>query len=332
MEFRNIWIMLLFPPVIFSVIFFIQKRRKRIAFRFPSIRLCYGIKNSIRLKNKYIIEILRWMILMLFIIALAGPRTVLEKTKYKTEGIDIVLAIDSSGSMQAEDFTINGRRINRLDIVKLVVKDFIERRNNDNIALVTFAGLAYTVCPLTNDYSWLEANLDRIDIGLIKDGTAIGSAIMASVDRLKKSKAKSKVIILLTDGMNNAGKISPIAAAEAAKAFGIRIYTIGAGSKGYVPFPVIDPWGRKVYQNVIIDLDEDTLKKIADITGGRYFKATDTKSLMDIYKEIDSLEKTEIERTGYREYKELFDRVVAVALCLLMIELFLMNTVFLKVP
>ena len=331
MEFRSPWIILLLP-VVFAVIFFIKKRQRPVVFRFPSLGLCAGLPDSLRLRGRRVVSVLRGIVIFLFIIALAGPRSVLEKVQYKTEGIDIVLAIDSSGSMRAEDFTINGKRINRLDIVKLVVKDFIERRRNDNIGLVTFAGLAYTVCPLTNDYSWLEANLERIDIGFIKDGTAIGSAIMTSLERLKKSKAKSKVIILLTDGMNNAGKISPLEAANAAKALGVRIYTIGAGSKGYVPFPVVDPWGRRFYQKVLIDIDETTLKKIAEITGGQYFKATDTQSLIEGYKEIDSLEKTEMDKIGYREYKELFDRVVIAALCLLIIELVLRSTIFIKVP
>jgi len=271
-------------------------------------------------------------VVILFLIALAGPRSVLEETVHTTEGIDIILAIDSSGSMAAEDFTEGQRRYNRLDIVKRVVTDFIEQRKNDNIGIVAFASLAYTVCPLTTDHAWLASNLERIDLGLIKDGTAIGSSIASSVARLKTSKAKSKIIILLTDGINNAGKIDPISAARAARAFGIKIYTIGAGTKGMVPFPATDFFGRKVYQKVYIQMDEETLKEIADITGGQYFRATDTESLKGVYAEIDALEKTEIEQYGYFEYEEMFDHMLLVALALLFLEIVLSRTVLLRVP
>jgi len=285
---------------------------------------------EIRFQN--ITYYLRLLAVALFILGLAGPRTVLEETVHETEGIDIVLTIDSSGSMAAEDFIVRGQRINRLDIVKQVVEEFIKERKNDRLGLVTFARLAYTVSPLTTDHSWLLTNLERVKLGLIQDGTAIGSAIASSVARLKNSDAKSKVIILLTDGVNNAGKMDPVDAARIAEAFHIKIYTIGAGTKGRVPFPSRDLFGRKDYQNVLIELDEKMLSEVAEITGGKYFRATDTESLRSIYNEIDALEKIKIEEQGYREYKELFQYFLLSALVMLCLEVILNHTLFLRIP
>jgi Ca-activated chloride channel family protein len=268
----------------------------------------------------------------LFLVALAGPRSVLEEANIKAEGIDIVLALDTSGTMAAEDFEIQGERYTRLGIVKKVVKEFVNARSNDRIAIVAFAGRAYTVSPMTTDYSWLKANLDRIELGIIEDGTAIGSAISSSMSRLQKSKAKSKVVILLTDGMNNAGKINPLEAAKAAQALGIKIYTIGVGSKGLVPFPVQDPWGRKFYQQIQVNIDEELLRQIASLTDGKYYRATDAASLQQIYHEIDSLEKTEADQPHYRQYKEFFGFVLLAGLLFLFVETILKNTLLRKVP
>lgn len=323
-----ILILLLLLPLIY----FLRKRQKEPALIFPSISLITPIKKTWKIKALQILGYLRLAIIGLFIIGLAGPRSVLEETEYKTEGIDIILAIDASGTMAAEDFTINNKRYNRLEVVKDVVRDFISARQHDRIGLVAFSAMAYTASPLTTDYSWLKMNLDRIQLGLIEDGTAIGSAIASSLSRLKKSHAKSKVIILLTDGMNNAGKIDPLEAAQAARAFGVKIYTIGAGTKGYVPFPVIDMWGRKVYQKVQINIDEETLAKIAELTRGKYFRATDTNSLKNIYKEIDALEKVQIEQLEFKQYKELFFYFVLAGLFLLILELIVSHTLILKIP
>ena len=331
MIFKDPWIILLIPFVL-GLIIFIRKRRKTSSFQFSSTNIASSLKPTWKIRFQNTPYFIRLLALVLFFIALAGPRSVLEETIHKTEGIDIVLAIDSSGSMAAEDFVMKGKRVNRLEIVKDVVREFIDERKNDRIGLVTFASLAYTVSPLTTDHSWLLSNLDRVNLGLIKDGTAIGSAIASSVARLKNSDAKSKVIILLTDGVNNAGKMNPADAARVAEAFGIKVYTIGAGTKGSVPFPATDFFGRKVYQNVIIELDENMLKEIADITRGKYFRATDAESLRNIYKEIDALEKIKIEEHGYREYKELFKYFLIAALLLVFLETALFNTVFLKVP
>jgi Ca-activated chloride channel homolog len=331
MIFKDPWVILLIP-VALGILMVLRQRKRTASFRFPTTSIVRGLTTTWKIRFKEIPYILRLFVLILFLVALAGPRSVLEETIHKTEGIDIVLAIDVSGSMAAEDFTIDNRRTNRLEIVKRVVQEFINQRKNDRLGLVAFARLAYTVSPMTTDYSWLVTNLNRVELGLIQDGTAVGSAIASSTARLKNSDAKSKVIILLTDGINNAGKVDPLTAARAAQSFGIKIYTIGAGTKGYAPYPVKDIFGRKAYQQVLIDLDEEMLQQAAAITGGKYFRATDTESLRQIYKEIDSLEKTEIEEYGYREYKELFSNVLLAALMLLFTETVLTSTFFLKIP
>ncbi len=275
---------------------------------------------------------LRLAALMMLCLALAGPRSVSEHLQYKTEGIDIVLVLDISGSMAAEDFVLEGNRVNRLEVVKRVVGEFVGARVNDRIGLVAFSREAFTVSPLTTDQQWLRENLQRLRLGLIEDGTAIGSGVSSALLRLRDSQAKSKVIVLLTDGMNNAGAIDPLQAAEAAHGLNVKIYTIGAGSRGLVPFPMQDMWGRKVYQKVQIDLDEGLLKKMAELSGGRYFRATDTDSLRKIYQEIDQLEKVEIEQYGYKEYKEFFSYCVWLALGLIALEIVLGNTILQKFP
>ena len=329
--FKDPWV-LIFIPFVLGLVIVIRRRQREVSFSVPSRELFSSLGVSWRVRFQNIPYLLRLLILVLFLIALAGPRTILKNSLTQTEGIDIVLSIDISGSMAAEDFKINNQRLNRLEIVKRVVHEFIEARSSDRIGLVAFAALAYTVCPLTTDSAWLAENLNRVELGLIKDGTAIGSGITSSLTRLKNSGAKSKVIILLTDGINNAGKIEPLSAARAAQALGVKIYTIGAGTKGPVPFPVEDFFGRRVYQNVLFELDEETLKEIAKVTGGKYFRATDAESLRQIYKEIDVLEKTKIQKVGFKEYSELFDKVLMAALILLVIEVVLKNTLFLKIP
>jgi len=331
MIFKDIWVLIVIPLAA-ALIIFLNRKKPQPALRFSSTEFFAGFKENWKgIFHRRRIW-LRILIVVLMLIALAGPRKVLEETKITSEGIDIVLAVDASGSMAAEDFTINGQRLNRLAVIKDVIKDFIKNRKADRIGMVAFGALAYTVCPLTTDYDWLIENLNRVELGLVEDGTAIGSGIVASVGRLKDSKSKSKVIILLTDGVNNAGKVDPLGAAKAAQAMGIKIYTIGAGSKGFVPFPMRDLWGRTVYQKVRIDLDEDTLKEIARLTNGEYFRATDTESLREVYQQIDSMEKTKIEQTGYKEYRELFPWFFGAALGLLLLELILFNTILLRIP
>lgn len=270
--------------------------------------------------------------LTLLIFVLARPQSPVEDSKIQSEGIDIVLAIDCSTSMLAEDFKLGVRRQSRIEVVKDVVKDFIKARKDDRIGLVAFAARAYTASPLTLDYGWLLENLARLKTGLIEDGTAIGAGIASSLNRLRDTKAKSKVVILLTDGRNNIGNISPLTASEAAKALKIKIYTIGAGSKGLAPYPVKDFFGNTVYQPVEVDIDDELLKKVADLTGGKYFRATDTASLRQIYREIDRMEKTVIEDKGYAQYNELFGYFLLPGLVLLILEIVLGNTYLRKLP
>lgn len=302
--FRDPWfflLLLLIPLMVYR-----HFRRRDGMVRFSSIDSMKHIKRSWALWARHGLLALQCITIILLVIALARPQIGKSETRLTTEGIDIILAVDVSGSMQAEDFQINGEHHNRLYVVKEVVRDFIKARQNDRIGIVTFAARPYTLCPLTLDYGWLIQQLDRAEIGMIEDGTAIGSAIATSVNRLRTSTAKSKVIILLTDGRNNTGQIDPVTAADAAGVLNVKIYTIGAGTKGLAPFPFKDFFGNKVYQQVKIEIDDETLTRIARKTGGIYFRATDTDSLRETYIQIDSMEKTKIEITEYLEYKEFY--------------------------
>jgi Ca-activated chloride channel family protein len=299
---------------------------------FSSSETIKKLKPAFFYRYRHTPAILRLVVIVLLVMALARPQHGNEQTKVTTEGIDIVLTVDISGSMLAEDFEIGGKRYNRLYVVKQVVKDFIQKRVNDRIGLVVFAGRAYTQCPMTLDYNMLLQLLEKAEIGMIEDGTAIGSAIGSSVDRLKNTKAKSKVIVLLTDGRNNAGEIDPFTAAELARALNVKIYTIGAGTKGLAPFPAVDLFGNRVMRQVKIDIDDNTLGEIAKITDGKYYRATDTNSLKEIYNQIDKLEKTETEVTQYTEYNELFHYFLLPAFGLLLVELGLRKTRFRKIP
>jgi len=331
MIFKDTWVFLLIPVVILYA-YFVKKKNILSGIRFSSGELVKDSKITLKLLFAKNLFYLRVVAIILFILALARPRVPLEETKIQMEGIDIVLAIDCSGSMLAEDFKIDRKRRSRFEVVKEVVEDFIRERKSDKIGMIAFAARAYTVCPLTLDYDWLIKNLERVKIGAIEDGTAIGSAIGSSLNRLKDTVAKSKVVILLTDGINNAGKVAPQTAAEAAKALGIKIYTIGVGTKGLASYPVKGLWGEKVYQKVKIEIDEDVLKQIAEITEGYYFRATSTETLREIYDQIDALEKTTVEESGFQEYKELFAKFLILALILLMLEIVLSNTILRKLP
>ena len=331
MIFNNPLVLVLIPVAILAG-YFIKKKKTQAAVRFSCGQLVKAVAATWKLAVADNMIYLRVAAIVFLLIALARPQKPLEEANVQAEGIDIVLAVDCSGSMLAEDFTIGTKRYNRLAVVKNVVKDFISNRKNDRIGMVAFAARAYTVCPLTLDYDWLIENLDRVEIGTIEDGTAVGSAIASSVNRIKETNAKSRMVILLTDGINNAGSIAPLAAAEAAKTLGIKIYTIGAGSKGAVPFPARDFFGRKVYQNVVIELDEATLKKIAQATGGKYFRATDTQSLRDIYKEIDAMEKTPVQEKGFQEFQELCTYFLIAGFLLLVAEIIVSHTLARELP
>ncbi|MBI2470230.1 MAG: VWA domain-containing protein [Planctomycetes bacterium] len=332
MIFRDPLILLLIVVILPPLVYFYLRRKGTNQVLFPSLETLKKLKPSFFQRYKYILIVLRSAAIVLLVVALARPQYGNERTRVTTEGIDIVLAVDVSGSMLAEDFEMGGRRYNRLYVIKQVVKDFIQRRTNDRIGLVVFAGRGYTQCPMTLDYGMLLQLLEKVEIGMIEDGTAIGSAISSSVDRLRGTKAKSKVVILLTDGRNNAGEIDPFTSAEIAKTFGIKIYTIGAGTKGLAPFPAVDLFGNKVMRQVKIDIDDESLTEIAKITEGKYYRATDTESLKEIYSQIDKLEKTESEVAHYTEYNELFHYFLLPAFGLLLFELGLTKTRFRKIP
>ena len=269
--------------------------------------------------------------LALLIVALARPQQGRTISHVEASGIDILLALDVSGSMRAEDSTIGTERANRLDVVKQVTQKFIEGRPNDRIGIIAFAGRPYLVSPLTLDHDWLIQNLERVRIGLVEDGTAIGSAIASASNRLKDRDSKSKIVLLLTDGQSNAGKITPATAAEAAKALGIKVYTVGAGTRGFAPTPVF-MYGQKVYQNVKVDVDEDTLKHIATMTDAQFYRATDTKSLGQIFEQIDKLEKSTMTLSQYKQVRELFPWFTGAGAGLLALQVLLAQTIWRRLP
>lgn len=303
------------------------------AFVYSSVKLVAGLSGAKRSRAGAFLTALRWLALALFIVALAQPRLLKSTTQVKASGIDIVVALDMSGSMISEDFVVNGQRVSRFDMARRVLKGFIDKRPNDRIGLVLFASQAYIATPLTLDHDYLEADLDRLKIGDIKENsTAIGDGLATAVNRLRDLKAKSKIVILMTDGQNNAGKIDPLTAAEAASALGVKVYTVGIGKHGMAPMPVF-MGGQKVgYQNVPVDIDEATLRQIADKTGGKYYRADNAKKFQEIYSEINKLEKTEAVINKFTEYKELFPWFVWGGMAVLLIELALGQTVFRRLP
>ena len=270
--------------------------------------------------------VLRLLALSAIIVALARPQTKYELQQAEGEGVDIVLCIDVSGSMTAQDF-----QPNRLEAAKAVAEDFVNKRSTDRIGVVIFAGESFTQCPITTDHSVLLSAIENIHNGLLEDGTAIGSGLGTSVDRLRTSKSKSKVIILLTDGENNGGLIDPKTAKEIAKTFGVKVYTIGVGTEGYAPQPVNTPLGVQM-QNTKVTIDEKLLKEIAGETGGKYFRARDNDGLSRIYNEINGLEKSKVEISTLTRYSEKFFPFVMAALALLLIEVLLRFTIFKKFP
>lgn len=331
MIFKNPFFLVLITVVPVLFLYWI-KRRTRAAVLFSAKNLTKGVKPTLILKISNKLFYLPVFALFLMIIALSRPQKLIEKVIKPSEGVDIVLALDVSGSMLAEDFKIEGKRKSRLAIVKEVVNSFVRNRKNDRMAIVAFAGRAYTVCPLTSDYQWLLRNLSRVEIGAIEDGTAIGSALSSSVNRLKSSEAKTKLVILLTDGVNNAGEISPEQGALIAEAFNVKVYTIAVGVLGIAPYPVTTFWGDKVYRQMPVEIDETILKKIAQTTGGKFYRAKDTETLKDIYKEIDGLEKTEIKSEEFFRYREMFSVFLLIAFSLLVLEKILRLTLLKRFP
>jgi Ca-activated chloride channel family protein len=317
-------LLLLVVPVVYL---FLRKRRER-SVGYSSIDLVEGAGLEAGPLKRFGRVALRVLVLALLILAIARPQTGQSEYKTHTEGVDILLVLDTSGSMQAQDF----KPKNRLHVAKEVVKEFVGIRKHDRIGLVVFAGHAITQCPLTLDYPVLTSLIDDVDIGMLEDGTAIGVALATAVNRLKNSKAESRVVVLLTDGQNNAGMIDPVTAAKVAAALGIKVYTIGVGTKGRAPMPVNDPiFGNRTVL-VEVNLDEEMLTKIAELTDGQYFRATDREELVEIYQRIDELEKTRIDSETFVNYTDRFRWFVLPALCLFILELGLGQTILREIP
>ncbi|MBF0224075.1 MAG: VWA domain-containing protein [Desulfobacterales bacterium] len=323
---------LLFLFLLPLLLFLKGKQGNSPSILYSYIEIMKFVSKKRKSKPGRLLFILRLVCLSFLIIALARPQFGRSTSEIEASGIDILLAVDVSGSMEALDFKIGDKHINRLEVVKSVVSKFILQRPNDRIGLIGFAGKPYVVSPLTLDHDWLEKRLEVTKIGMSEDGTAIGSAIAAGVNRLKDQKAKSKIMILLTDGMNNAGKISPLTSAEVAKTLGIKIYTIGAGSHGEVPIPARDRFGGTRLVMAKVDIDEETLSKVADITGGQYYRATDTDSLERIYDEINKMEATTRKVKKFEHYNELFYWFAGIGLIILAIEILLANTRYRRLP
>jgi len=329
MRFANTYflILLLVIPVILYR-YFNGRRVKVGSIRFSDLGTVKKIRRSLSLRLRHSLIVLRVLAVSLLILAMARPQAGKKGEEILTEGVDIILALDVSSSMKAEDF----KPRNRLHVAKQVVADFIKGRKNDRLGMVVFAAKSFTQCPLTLDYGILLNFLDQIDIGMIEDGTAIGMALATCVNRLRDSDAKSKIVILLTDGINNRGEIDPITAAKAAKAVGVKIYTIGAGKRGSALYPVDDPIFGKRYVRMPVEIDEKTLREIARSTEGRYYRATDGEALAKIYEEIGEMEKTEIKSREYIRYTELFWYFLLPAMIFLGGGVVLANTRFRKIP
>lgn len=319
-----LWLFLLLP--LLGYYWWKNERKQLLDIQFSSFQLTQQLPRTWRERFARLPLVLRLLTVAVFIFALARPQSVSSKENVSTEGIDIVLVLDISGSMLAEDFSPN-----RLEAAKQVAADFIDGRANDRIGLVIFSGESFTQCPLTLDYPVLKNLLREIKNGMIVDGTAIGLAIANGVNRLKDSKTKSKVMILLTDGVNNRGEIDPITAARIAATYGVRIYTVGVGAQGEAPYPVQTPFGIR-RQMVPVDIDEKVLTEVATLTGGKYYRATDNRTLKAIYREIDKLERSKIEVTAYRKYADLYESWLMLGILFLAIEFIVRLFLFRQLP
>jgi Ca-activated chloride channel homolog len=302
------------------------------AIQYPDISLARAVAHRTKSRIGGLVWLWPLLVAAIIIVGLARPQRMHSRTEVTANGIDIVLLLDVSGSMQALDFSLNGRPLNRIAIVKTVVSKFIDERPNDRLGLIAFAAAPYLVSPLTLDHDWLQQNLERVDVGVGDDGTAIGSAIAAGVNRLRGTAAKSKVVILLTDGINNTGKISPLSAAEAAKALGVKVYTIGVGARGKAPIPVQDQAGRTHIVMAQVDVDEKTLKSVAEETGGQFYRATDTGSLQRIYDQINRFETSAQTVQKFEHVDELYRWPLYAAVGILSLGLLLQQTRFRRLP
>lgn len=317
-----LYLLILIPLML---VFYIIKQHKATAsLRLSSLRFMEGVKPGIRYYLQHLIFIMRIIAMAMLIVVLARPQSVDKWNDSSTQGIDIIMAMDISGSMLARDF-----KPDRLEAAKNVATEFISGRPSDRIGLVIFSGESFTQCPLTTDHAVLINLMREMQSGMIEDGTAIGLGLATAVNRIKDSEAISKVIILLTDGVNNRGSIAPLTAAEIAQTMGVRVYTVGVGTKGMAPYPVQTSAGTR-YQNMPVEIDEKTLSEIADMTGGEYFRATDNESLENIYKEIDKLEKSKIDVYEYSRKNEEYLPWAIIAVLLIFVELFIKRSVLRK--
>ncbi len=342
MIFKN-QIFLMIIPVFLVIFFVIRKIHSGRSILFPTGEVIKSLRPSLKIWLARKLVYLRIAAVILVMIALARPQSN-ECGHVRKEGIAVMLTIDCSSTMLAEDLQLGAlglapltgysesKHLNRLDAVKQVAQDFIRSRPDDMIGIVAFAAQAYVVCPPTFDRNWLEKSLARIRVGMIRDATAIGSGILSSVGALKTVNARSKIVILLTDGINNFGEVPPLVAAKAARALGIKIYTIGISSRGQTPYPTTDEYGKKTYKNLRIDIDEKTLNEISSITGGNYYSVKDLNSLKNSCLDIDKLEKTRLEESAYEEYADVFTGFLGLALIMLALEMILSNTILRKIP
>lgn len=319
-----LWLSLIVVPII--VWYVLKEKNTHASMTFSSLSILKQIKRKGNPWLRHILFAMRMIAVLLLIVALARPQHKNSWEEYSSEGIDIVLAVDISSSMLARDFTPD-----RLEAAKAVASKFVNARNHDRIGLVVFSGESFTQCPLTTDHAVVINLLNELKSGMIEDGTAIGLGLANAVNRLKDSQSKSKVIILLTDGVNNRGAIAPQTAAELAKTFGIRVYTIGVGTYGNAPYPVQTPFGIQM-QQMPVEIDETSLISIADLTGGRYFRADDNEKLASIYEEIDQLEKDKIEVKHFSKKEELYFPFAMVALLLLLSEALLRYSLLRRIP
>lgn len=308
-----LWLLVI-PALMLVHYVYIELSGRRPHLRVPDVKFWKAGGRSVLGVIRHLPFLLRTVALVMIIIAIARPRSSTKMDKIDTEGIDIVLAMDVSTSMLARDFTPD-----RISAAKDIAIEFISQRPSDRMGIVVFAGESYTQCPLTTDRATLINLMKEIETGLIEDGTAIGNGLATAVARMQNSDAKSRVVILLTDGVNNSGEITPQTAADIAKTYGIRVYTIGVGANGTAPYPVMTPWGVQM-QNVEVEIDENLLKNIAETTGGRYFRATDNTKLSEIYSEINKMEKARTTIDSFPIYKELFTGFALIALVCLLLE------------
>ena len=321
-----LWLSVLVVPM---VAYYIYRLRQGggATMRISTVDGVRRVPRSIKYYLRHLPIVLRSLAVVLIAVALARPQSAQHNSNSTTEGIDIVMSLDLSGSMLARDFTPD-----RLGAAKEVASNFIMDRPNDRIGLVVFAGESFTQCPLTTDKRSLLNLLGSVKSGMIDDGTAIGNGLATAVNRLRESKAKSKVSILLTDGINNSGQIAPLTAAEIAQSYGIRVYTVGVGTMGMAPYPVIDMWGHLSFQPMKVEIDEKMLSQIAQMTGGKYFRATDNRRLKDVYDEINQLERSKVEVENFTRYQERFTLFVVLALILLVGEFALRQTWLRRLP